>query len=202
MKKTYNTYKKSGVNMANVDKLANYLSEYQEKIQSISDINMKIIHRESWYNQSNLFYYSIALYIMTFLLIGIGWIANSYWINKLSILSIITGFILHGYGIIVRMIIMNRPPVSTLYESIIFVGFISVLFSQNIYHESIELVNAEIPIKIDVFTDMQGQELLNYTLYYRKSNQIGFFQEQLNYIKVSGTGSPSEVSNFIFEKIQ
>ena len=27
-------------------------------------------------------------------------------------------------------------------------------------------------------------------------------REQLNYIKVSGTGSPSEVSNFIFEKIK
>ena len=111
------------------NKMDAIISEYQEKIQSISDINMKTIHRESWYNQSNLFYYSIALYLMTFLLIGIGWISNSYWINKLSILSIMTGFILHGYGIIVRMIIMNRPPVSTLYESIIFVGFISVLFS-------------------------------------------------------------------------
>ena len=32
MKRTYNTYKKSGVNMANVNKLANYLSEYQEKL--------------------------------------------------------------------------------------------------------------------------------------------------------------------------
>ena len=42
MKKTYNTYKKSGVNMANVDKLANYLSEYQEKLIKCLFIEKKI----------------------------------------------------------------------------------------------------------------------------------------------------------------
>ena len=31
MKKSYNTYKKSGVNMATVDKLVNYISEISRK---------------------------------------------------------------------------------------------------------------------------------------------------------------------------
>ena len=35
MKKAYNTYKKSGVNMATVDKLVNYISEISKK-KSIS----------------------------------------------------------------------------------------------------------------------------------------------------------------------
>jgi ABC-type transport system involved in cytochrome c biogenesis permease subunit len=41
----------------------------------------------------------------------------------------IVGFLLHSYGLISRMIIMQRPPVTTLYESILFVSFILVLFA-------------------------------------------------------------------------
>ena len=37
--------------------------------------------------------------------------------------------LLHGLGLYTRMIIMERPPVSTLYESVIFVGFITVISS-------------------------------------------------------------------------
>ena len=32
-------------------------------------------------------------------------------------------------GLIIRMTILNRPPVSTLYESVIFVAFIAVLLA-------------------------------------------------------------------------
>ena len=42
MKKAYNTYKKSGVNMATVDKLVNYISEYQEKLVKRLFIKKKI----------------------------------------------------------------------------------------------------------------------------------------------------------------
>ena len=53
-----------------------------------------------------------------------------------------SGFILHIIGIINRMIIMQRPPVSTLYESIIFVGFVLVLIAlifENIRRDSISI---------------------------------------------------------------
>ena len=38
------------------------------------------------------------------------------------------GFLYHLSGIIIRMTILERPPVSTLYESVIFVGLIAVFF--------------------------------------------------------------------------
>ena len=49
--------------------------------------------------------------------------------RKVAYGSMISGFILHTYGIILRMIIMSRPPISTIYETVIFVGFVIVLFS-------------------------------------------------------------------------
>ena len=104
-------------------------SSYLETISKIDEINTNNIKRETRYNQSDSFYYSIVMYIMAFLVLGISWIINSKYLLKLAFLLIIIGFGYHGYGLLNRMIIMQRPPVTTLYESILFVGFVGVLFS-------------------------------------------------------------------------
>jgi len=62
-----------------------------------------------------------------FLLIIISWAVWEGPLKRAAFYSVLIGFVLHGVGILFRMLIMGRPPVSTLYESIIFVGFISVL---------------------------------------------------------------------------
>ena len=45
---------------------------------------------------------------------------------KASFIILFSGFAFHFTGILFRMVIMQRPPVSTLYESILFVGLVSV----------------------------------------------------------------------------
>ena len=45
---------------------------------------------------------------------------------KSSLSFVLLGCLLHAIGLCSRMYIMGRPPVSTLYESIVFVGFIAV----------------------------------------------------------------------------
>ena len=57
---------------------------------------------------------------------------------------------------------------------------ISFLFSQKIYHDPIVSVESELPIEVDIFTDLQGQNILNYNIFYRKIGQTGYFQESLN----------------------
>ena len=104
-------------------------SLYLETVGNIDGININNIKRETRYNQSDSFYYSIVMYIIAFLVLGISWIINSKHLLKLAFLLIVIGFGYHGYGLLNRMIIMQRPPVTTLYESILFVGFIGVLFS-------------------------------------------------------------------------
>ena len=60
---------------------------------------------------------------------GISWMIKNKYLAIFTFLFTLVGFLLHAYGLISRMIIMQRPPVTTLYESIIFVGFITVLGS-------------------------------------------------------------------------
>ena len=112
-----------------IDNMRLSASSYLQIISNIDEININNIKRETRYNQSDSFYYSIVMYIMAFLVLGISWIVNSKYLLKLAFLLIIIGFGYHGYGLLNRMIIMQRPPVTTLYESILFVGFVGVLFS-------------------------------------------------------------------------
>ena len=52
---------------------------------------------------------------------------------------------------------------------IILLFFINFIFPQNIYHEPIESIQNGYPIEIDVFTDLQGQEIINYNLFYKNN---------------------------------
>ena len=106
-------------------------SEYKYIIESETEIKSNILIREVNYNQSNLFLWSLIFYIMTLISLVTLSIFRLYskQIKLIPIILIIIGFLYHVSGIIIRMTILERPPVSTLYESIIFVGFITVLFS-------------------------------------------------------------------------
>ena len=104
-------------------------ANYLDKISMMGDIDIQNIKRETAYNESDSFYYSLVMYILSFLLLGISWITNSNIIKKVAYTVLVVGLLYHGYGLLNRMIIMQRPPVTTLYESIVFVGFIGVLFS-------------------------------------------------------------------------
>jgi len=92
-------------------------------------INFSILKQESWLNKANLFTISLVFYLFGFILLGMSWMVHPDLFRKVAYGSMTLGFILHTYGIILRMIIMSRPPISTLYETVIFVGFVIVLFS-------------------------------------------------------------------------
>ena len=107
------------------------LSSYKTGLLSypVERINFSILKNESWLNKANLFTSSLVFYLLGFIFLGISWMIRPTLIRRVAFGSIILGFLLHTYGIILRMIIMSRPPISTIYETVIFVGFVIVLFS-------------------------------------------------------------------------
>jgi ABC-type transport system involved in cytochrome c biogenesis permease subunit len=81
---------------------------------------------ELFYNKADLFTNSLVFDLIAFIFLMCSWM---FWPRALRTTAMITAFIglgLHGAGIVLRMLMMGRPPVSTLYESIIFVGFIAM----------------------------------------------------------------------------
>ena len=46
---------------------------------------------------------------------------------RLSLLFLLAGLLAHSFGLLSRMVIMNRPPVTNLYETFVFVAWVCVL---------------------------------------------------------------------------
>jgi ABC-type transport system involved in cytochrome c biogenesis permease subunit len=91
--------------------------------------DITVLKKETWMNRVNLFYTSVGLYLFAFILLGLSWMIQPLLLKRASYALLILGFLFHAYGIYLRMHIMGRPPVSTLYESVIFVAFIVILFA-------------------------------------------------------------------------
>lgn len=90
---------------------------------------------EIFYEQSSVFTLSIMFYILAFIFFVISFSSSrAIWYN-LGLISILAGFLPHLMGLIMRIIIMSRPPVSSLYETFIFVSLITVILGLFIeYH--------------------------------------------------------------------
>ena len=103
---------------------------YQKAIEiSKSSISPLRLFMEKIFNDIQFFKNSLALYLLSFLCLLLSFVLWRPVFYKLSLLSLISGFFLHLTGILFRVSIMSRPPVSTLYESILFVSLVSVGFA-------------------------------------------------------------------------
>ncbi len=121
-------------NIDNWHKTAIETQQYSTQI-SKKYINPNILKLEVLYNKLQLFKVSLALYIFTLICLMFSPILWRKIFTKTAKISIISGVIFHFIGLLMRIIIMHRPPVTTLYESIIFVGLIGVIFALIIEHK-------------------------------------------------------------------
>ena len=104
--------------------LQNYNNALDPYIEIIDKKHLQI---ETWYNKENLFIKSISLYIGAFFLLVISWMIKPVLLRRIAFTTLLLGLGFHLYGIILRIIIMQRPPISTLYESVIFVNLIGII---------------------------------------------------------------------------
>jgi ABC-type transport system involved in cytochrome c biogenesis permease subunit len=73
------------------------------------------------------FYRCMVLYLCIFLGIFSGWLLRSESLRKTTGAILLIAFMAHSMGLLARMWIQGRPPVTNLYSSAIFVGWGSVL---------------------------------------------------------------------------
>ena len=110
----------------NDPEMSSALNRYEMALSTFQGINVKVdnLKKETWMNRVNLFYISLGLYLLSFIFLSISWMIKPILLNRVAFLLLISGTVIHGYGIFLRMQIMERPPVTTLYESVIFVSLI------------------------------------------------------------------------------
>jgi ABC-type transport system involved in cytochrome c biogenesis permease subunit len=82
---------------------------------------------EHHFNNFEPFYLSIIFYVLVFLLVALSWLTKPEWFNRAAVWLVYLTFALHTYGLVSRIIISGRPPVTNLYSSAVFIGWAAVL---------------------------------------------------------------------------
>ncbi len=75
------------------------------------------------YNRFDPFFKALLAYGLVLLLLALSWACGWSWLRRLSLFVILLGLGAHTGGVIARMVIMGRPPVTNLYETFVFVGW-------------------------------------------------------------------------------
>lgn len=88
----------------------------------------RFIEKEISLFKTDPFYRSLYLYVIAFLLCAVGWLApGQRWLWWGAWAFTTLAVLLDSYGITMRCIIRQRPPVVTLYDTILFITASSVL---------------------------------------------------------------------------
>ncbi len=82
---------------------------------------------ETFFNQLQPFYLAMELYVLIFILAFISWLVWPQEIGRGAYWLLLLTFCIHTFGLIARMWLQGRPPVTNLYSSAIFVGWGAVL---------------------------------------------------------------------------
>ena len=100
---------------------------------------------EARFNAAEPFYTSMYLYVLAFLLGLISWLRWPETLGKSGFYLLLLAWALTTTGIVARMWIENRPPVTNLYSSALFVGWCAVtlcIVLELIYKNAIGTVTA------------------------------------------------------------
>jgi ABC-type transport system involved in cytochrome c biogenesis permease subunit len=82
---------------------------------------------EIFFNQMEPFYNALVIYVLAGLLAVFSWFNLSETLRRSSVWLIGLAFVIHTTGLIYRMVLEGRPPVTNLYSSAIFIGWGSVV---------------------------------------------------------------------------
>ncbi|HKJ90433.1 MAG TPA: cytochrome c biogenesis protein CcsA [Oceanipulchritudo sp.] len=84
---------------------------------------------EFYFNQSQPFIVSLILYVFIILLVFLGWQFSPRIFLGPAYGILILALAVHTYGLILRVIITGYAPVTNLYSSAVFVGWVAVILS-------------------------------------------------------------------------
>ncbi len=107
--------------------------------------DLKKASAEVFFNRLAPFYNAMPLYVVAFLLACYYWFHFSEWARKTAWWLILTAFVIHSVGLVFRMVLEGRPPVTNLYSSAIFIGWGAVglgLILERFWRNAVGLVVA------------------------------------------------------------
>ena len=116
-------------NTYSIKESAQNFARYAYEQDTIAYPDMRKIRLELHYNNLHPFKWAWIIYLVcaiSCLLMSI--FPHNYW-YKISWISVVLGFVLHTYGFAIRIVLAGRPPVTNMYETVVWVSWGAVLFA-------------------------------------------------------------------------
>lgn len=105
------------------------LAEYKSYLQSTFPKEASKGRQEAAFNHFEPFIKALSVYLMAFLFVCAYWVNMQPWLRKTAVALACVALPIHVCGLIFRMHLEGRPPVTNLYSSAIFVGFGAVVLA-------------------------------------------------------------------------
>jgi cytochrome c-type biogenesis protein CcsB len=116
--------------------LKNILEKFDESVKvfkasvgsgnGTSEADMKI---EVFFNEVHPFGWAAVLYGIALIGFLISWVLGQKWAEKMAYIAIILAVITHISGFSLRCYLTGHPPVTNIYETVVWVAFGAILFS-------------------------------------------------------------------------
>lgn len=84
---------------------------------------------ETVFNHLAPFYLCMVIYVVAFLSAIISWLWQGTLFRQAAFRTLLFGFAIHTAGLIVRMVLEGRPPVTNLYSSAVFIGWGAIVLA-------------------------------------------------------------------------
>lgn len=88
---------------------------------------MRKAGHEAFFNRFEPFYLATAIYVAVFILACVSWLTGPGTVRRTAYLLTGLALSIHTIGIVFRMYLEGRPPVTNLYSSAVFVGWAAVV---------------------------------------------------------------------------
>ena len=107
-----------------------FYEQLAQLLKSADQRDLKMACFESFFNHLDLFYKVTVIYVGVILVTLISWLVGQggFW-SRFGYGLLSFGVILHSLGLIFRMLIQARPPVTNLYSSAVFVGWVAAVLA-------------------------------------------------------------------------
>ena len=103
------------------------IQEYNQYLERAFAPEVNRTRLEFLFNQAQPFLQAMVLYLVVLLFALVSWLKWPKTLGKTALILLLFAFLIHTAGLITRMYLQGRPPVTNLYSSAIFVGWGSVL---------------------------------------------------------------------------
>jgi ABC-type transport system involved in cytochrome c biogenesis permease subunit len=123
------------------------LAAYWQWLEQKMAPEVKKGSEEYAFNFFDPFYKATVIYVVALLAALAFWFTWAEWLRKSAFNLIVLAWVLHTIGLVARMYLEKRPPVTNLYSSAVFIGWGSVILGivlERIYRDGIGCVVAAI----------------------------------------------------------